>query len=60
MSSPEHDERVDDNKQDELDETAGELEEGTSRPVFPVRAHTPGPGSAFPLLPRSPPLSRHI
>lgn len=32
MSSPEHEDRGDDNKQDELDDNSGEPEQGLSRP----------------------------
>ena len=35
MSSPEHEDRGDDNKQDELDDNAGEPEQGLSRPLVP-------------------------
>ena len=35
MSSPEHEDRGDDNKQDELDDNSGEPEQGLSRPQRP-------------------------
>lgn len=48
MSSPEHEDRADDNKLDELEDTAGEADAtGQSRRSRPSPCTSAVPGSAF-------------